>query len=83
MQARETVFMFLNPECDARYRDLSWLIMTPIAVVSVAVATCAFLFLPIWLALPAAVVTVALGFLAVLKLLNRALPTKFPAGEDL
>ena len=72
------LFIPLNPERDAKYRDLAYLITIPIALVSVAVAICALCVLPIWYALTAAIVVVALGFVGALKLLNRVLPKKFP-----
>ncbi|HXX43191.1 MAG TPA: hypothetical protein VEJ38_00580 [Candidatus Acidoferrales bacterium] len=74
----QILFIPLNPERDAKYRDLAYLITIPIALVSVAVAVWALWVLPIWCALPAAIVVVAFGFVAALKLLNRTLPKKFP-----
>jgi hypothetical protein len=75
--------MFLNPERDARYRDLSYLITIPVAVLSFAAAVWALCVLSIWVALPVAVVVLSFGFIVVLKLLNRVLPQKFPADRAL
>jgi hypothetical protein len=75
--------MFLNPERDARYRDLSYLITIPVAVLSFAAAVWALCVLSIWVALPVAVVVLSFGFIVVLKLLNRLLPQKFPADRAL
>jgi hypothetical protein len=75
--------MFLNPERDARYRDLSYLITIPDAVLSFAAAVWALCVLSIWVALPVAVVVLSFGFIVVLKLLNRLLPQKFPADRAL
>jgi len=77
----QLLFIPLNPERDAKYRDLAYLITIPIALVSVAFAVWALWVFPIWRGLPVAIVVVALGFVATLKLLNRMLPKKFPTDE--
>jgi len=75
--------MFLNPERDAKYRDIAYLITNPVALISLALVVLAFWVLPIWYALPLAVIVVAFGFTLVLKLLSRAVPKKLPTHREL
>ncbi len=76
-------FIPLNPERDAKYRDLAYLITIPIALISIAIVVWAFWVLPTWYALPLAIIVVALGFLGVLRLLKRTVPRKLPMQRDL
>ena len=71
------------PVKDAKYRYLTNAVVIPVSILSCALCVGAVLTLPWWAALPSGIAAIALGFLLVLRIMNRILPKKFPPTGDL
>jgi hypothetical protein len=69
--------VFAYSERGAKYRYLALLLTIPIALASVFLSILAFWRLPLWLALPLSVLALAVGFIALLWMVNRLLPGSF------
>ena len=74
--------VFVSPERGAKYRYLALLLTIPIALASVLLSILAFWRLSLWLALPLSALALAVGFVALLWMVNRVLPKKFPTDEN-
>ena len=70
------------PEKQPKYAYRSLLVIVPIAVVSIGFFVWSLVALPLWIALTAGIAVIALAFMAVLGLVNRIVPKKFPTDED-
>jgi len=78
------LFSMMEPaERGAKYRYLSAPVIVIVALASFALFLWLAISLPWWVGLPAGIAVLAAGFLLLLKLVNRIVPKKLPADEDL
>jgi hypothetical protein len=70
------------PERPPKYAYRSLLVIFPIAVVSIAFFVWSLIALPIPIALLAGTLSMAVGFIVVLRLVDRIVPKRFPKNED-
>jgi hypothetical protein len=79
-----SLFSLMEPaERGSKYRYLSMPVIVVVALTSIGMFMWLAISLPWWAGLPAGVAVLAVGFLVLLKLVNRILPKKFPVDEDL
>jgi uncharacterized protein (DUF983 family) len=70
------------PERDAKYRYRTIVVTYLIGTVSVGLFIWAAVYLPWWEALALGVVSIALGFLLLLRIVGRILPKNLPKEQD-
>jgi hypothetical protein len=76
-------FSMMGPaERGSKYRYRSGPVIVVIALISIGLFVWLAISLPWWAGFPSGVAVIAVGFLVLLKLVNRILPKKFPASED-
>ena len=71
------------PERHPKYLYLSLLVIVPILTASIGVLLWLATSAPWWIALLAGIAGLAIGFLTVLRLVDRILPKKLPVDKDM
>jgi len=71
------------PERQPRYAYRSLMVIVPIATVAIGFFVWSLVALSLWIALTAGVGLTALGFVVVLRLVNRIAPKKLPADKEM
>jgi len=71
------------PERQPRYAYRSLMVIVPIATVAIGFFVWSLVALSLWIALTAGVALTALGFVVVLRLVNRIAPKKLPADKEM
>jgi len=70
------------PERESKFAYRALLVIVPVAAASIGFFVWCLVALPVWAALTAGIAVIALGFIAVLAVVNRIMLGKMPATKD-